>query len=203
MFEYAQPLHQLIEQLRKFPGIGQKSAQRLAFYILSLPPEEVEQLIEAITEVKKSLFYCSICNNITDVDPCLLCTDDRRNNEQLCVVEEPFNVASIEKTGIYHGRYHVLLGSLSPLKGIGPDELKLEKLINRLKIGQFKELIIATNPTAEGEATAALILQLVEDLPIKISRLAMGLPVGGDLDFADQQTIKKALEGRTEIKNKW
>lgn len=203
MFEYAQPLHQLIEQLRKFPGIGQKSAQRLAFYILSLPFEEVEQLIEAITEVKKNLFYCSICNNITDVDPCLLCTDDRRNNEQLCVVEEPFNVASIEKTGIYHGRYHVLLGSLSPLKGIGPDELKLEKLINRLKIGQFKELIIATNPTAEGEATAALILQLVEDLPIKISRLAMGLPVGGDLDFADQQTIKKALEGRTEIKNKW
>lgn len=203
MFEYAQPLHQLIEQLRKFPGIGQKSAQRLAFYILSLPLEEVERLIEAITEVKKGLFYCSICNNITDVDPCLLCTDDRRNNEQLCVVEEPFNVASIEKTGIYHGRYHVLLGSLSPLKGIGPDELRLEKLINRLKIGQFKELIIATNPTAEGEATAALILQLVEGLPIKISRLAMGLPVGGDLDFADQQTIKKALEGRTEIKNKW
>jgi len=203
MFEYAQPLHQLIEQLRKFPGIGQKSAQRLAFYILSLPPEEVERLIEAITEVKKGLFYCSICNNITDVDPCLLCTDDRRNNEQLCVVEEPFNVASIEKTGIYHGRYHVLLGSLSPLKGIGPDELRLEKLINRLKIGQFKELIIATNPTAEGEATAALILQLVEGLPIKISRLAMGLPVCGDLDFADQQTIKKALEGRTEIKNKW
>jgi len=200
MFEYAQPLHKLIEELRKFPGIGQKSAQRIAFYILSLPPEEVEQLLEAITEVKKNLFYCSVCNNITDVDPCLLCTDNQRNNEQLCVVEEPFNVASIEKTGIYHGRYHVLLGSLSPLRGIGPDELRLEKLVNRLKTGQFKELIIATNPTAEGEATAALILQLVEDLPIKISRLAMGLPVGGDLDFADQQTIKKALEGRTEIK---
>jgi recombination protein RecR len=200
MFEYAQPLHQLIEQLRKFPGIGQKSAQRLAFYILGLPAEDVEKLIEAITQVKNSLFYCSVCNNITQVDPCLLCTDSQRNDEQLCVVEEPFNVASIEKTGIYNGRYHVLLGSLSPLKGIGPDELSLEKLINRLKSGHFKELIIATNPTTEGEATAALILQLVNELPVKISRLAMGLPVGGDLDFADQLTIKKALEGRTEIK---
>ncbi|MBP6909023.1 MAG: recombination protein RecR [Candidatus Saccharicenans sp.] len=200
MFEYAQPLHQLIEQLRKFPGIGQKSAQRLAFYILGLPAEDVEKLLEAITQVKNSLFYCSVCNNITQVDPCLLCTDSQRNDEQLCVVEEPFNVASIEKTGIYNGRYHVLLGSLSPLKGIGPDELRLEKLINRLKNGHFKELIIATNPTTEGEATAALILQLVNELPVKISRLAMGLPVGGDLDFADQLTIKKALEGRTEIK---
>lgn len=200
MFEYAQPLHQLIEQLRKFPGIGQKSAQRLAFYILGLPAQDVERLIEAITQVKNSLFYCSVCNNITQVDPCLLCTDSQRNDEQLCVVEEPFNVASIEKTGIYNGRYHVLLGSLSPLKGIGPDELRLEKLINRLKSGHFKELIIATNPTTEGEATAALILQLVNELPVRISRLAMGLPVGGDLDFADQLTIKKALEGRTEIK---
>jgi recombination protein RecR len=200
MFEYAQPLHQLIEQLKKFPGIGQKSAQRLAFYILGLPAQDVERLIEAITQVKNSLFYCSVCNNITQVDPCLLCTDSQRNDEQLCVVEEPFNVASIEKTGIYNGRYHVLLGSLSPLKGIGPDELRLEKLINRLKSGHFKELIIATNPTTEGEATAALILQLVNELPIRMSRLAMGLPVGGDLDFADQLTIKKALEGRTEIK---
>ena len=200
MFEYAQPLHQLIEQLRKFPGIGQKSAQRLAFYILGLPAEDVEKLLEALTQVKTSLFYCSVCNNITQVDPCLLCTDSQRNDEQLCVVEEPFNVASIEKTGIYNGRYHVLLGSLSPLKGIGPDELRLEKLINRLKNGHFKELIIATNPTTDGEATAALILQLVNELPVKISRLAMGLPVGGDLDFADQLTIKKALEGRTEIK---
>ncbi|HAV41345.1 MAG: recombination mediator RecR [Candidatus Aminicenantales bacterium] len=200
MFEYAQPLHQLIEQLRKFPGIGQKSAQRLAFYILGLPAQDVERLIEAITQVKNSLFYCSVCNNITQVDPCLLCTDSQRNDEQLCVVEEPFNVASIEKTGIYNGRYHVLLGSLSPLKGIGPDELRLEKLINRLKSGHFKELIIATNPTTEGEATAALILQLVNELPVRMSRLAMGLPVGGDLDFADQLTIKKALEGRTEIK---
>lgn len=201
MFEYAKPLHDLIEQLRKFPGVGAKSAQRMAFYLLGLPQEEVNKLIEAITEVKKKIFYCSVCNNITDVDPCLLCTDPQRNNDQLCIVEEPFNVASIEKTGAYFGRYHVLQGSLSPIKGIGPDELRLEKLINRIKSGSFKEIIIATNPTAEGEATAVLIYRSLKDFPLKITRLAMGLPVGADLDFADQLTIKKALEGRTEIKN--
>lgn len=200
MFEYAKPLHDLIEQLRKFPGVGMKSAQRMAFYLLSLSQAEVDKLIEAITEVKKKIFYCSVCNNITHIDPCALCTDPQRNDEQLCVVEEPFNVASIEKTGIFTGRYHVLQGSLSPIKGIGPDELRLEKLVNRIKSGRFKELIIATNPTADGEATAVLIYQTLKDFPLKITRLAMGLPVGADLDFADQLTIKKALEGRTEIK---
>ncbi|MDI6844591.1 MAG: recombination mediator RecR [Candidatus Saccharicenans sp.] len=201
MFEYARPLHELIEQLRKFPGIGLKSAQRMAFYLLGLPAEEVDRLVQAINEVKSKIFYCSICNNITDVDPCLLCTDPRRNDEQLCVVEEPFNVASIEKTGVYSGRYHVLLGSLSPMKGIGPDELRLEKLVSRLKNGNFQEVIIATNPTMEGEATASLICQLLKDLPVRITRLAMGLPVGADLDYADQLTIRKALEGRTELKS--
>jgi recombination protein RecR len=201
MFEYAKPLHDLIEELRKFPGLGMKSAQRMTFYLLSLPQADVDRLIEAISEVKKNIFYCSVCNNITDIDPCALCTDQQRNDEQLCVVEEPFNVASIEKTGVFSGRYHVLLGSLSPLKGIGPDELKLEKLVNRLKTGKFKEVIIATSPTAEGEATAALIFQTIKDFRVKITRLAMGLPVGADLDFADQLTIKKALEGRTEIKS--
>ncbi len=201
MFEYARPLHELIEQLRKFPGIGLKSAQRMAFYLLALPAEEVDRLVQAINEVKSKIFYCSICNNITDVDPCLLCTDPRRNDEQLCVVEEPFNVASIEKTGVYSGRYHVLLGSLSPMKGIGPDELRLEKLVSRLKNGKFQEVIIATNPTMEGEATASLICQLLKDLPVRITRLAMGLPVGADLDYADQLTIRKALEGRTELKS--
>ncbi len=200
MFEYARPLHDLIEQLRKFPGIGLKSAQRMAFYLLGLPAEEAAELVRAIVEVKNKIFYCSVCNNITDVDPCLLCTDPRRNDEQLCLVEEPFNVASIEKTGIFSGRYHVLLGSLSPIKGIGPDELRLEKLVSRLKSGQFREVIIATNPTVEGEATASLICQVLRDMPVKITRLAMGLPVGADLDFADQLTIKKALEGRTELK---
>lgn len=200
MFEYARPLHDLIEQLRKFPGVGQKSAQRMAFYLLGLPAEEVAELVKAIVEVKNRISYCSVCNNITDVDPCLLCTDPRRNDEQLCVVEEPFNVASIEKTGIFTGRYHVLLGCLSPIKGVGPDELRLEKLVKRLQNGQFKEVIVATNPTVEGEATASLICQVLRDLPVKITRLAMGLPVGADLDFADQLTIKKALEGRTELK---
>ncbi len=200
MFEYARPLHDLIEQLRKFPGVGLKSAQRMAFYLLGLPAEEAAELVRAIVEVKNKIFYCSQCNNITDVDPCRLCTDPGRNDEQLCLVEEPFNVASIEKTGIFNGRYHVLLGSLSPIKGIGPDELRLEKLISRLKGGQFKEVIIATNPTVEGEATASLICQVLREMPVKITRLAMGLPVGADLDFADQLTIKKALEGRTELK---
>ncbi len=201
MFEYARPLHDLIERLRKFPGVGLKSAQRMAFYILSQPVEEAEELVKAITEVKNRIFYCSICNNITDIEPCSLCTDNHRNDEQLCVVEEPFNVASIEKTGIFAGRYHVLLGSLSPIKGIGPDELKLEKLIDRIRSGNFREVIIATNPTADGEATASFICQILKELPVKITKLAMGLPVGSDLDFADQQTIKKALEGRTLIKD--
>ncbi|MBC7349523.1 MAG: recombination protein RecR [Candidatus Aminicenantes bacterium] len=200
MFEYARPLHELIEHLRKFPGVGLKSAQRLAFHLLGLPSEEVAELVRTIVEVKNKIFYCSVCNNITDVDPCLLCTDRRRNDEQLCVVEEPFNVASIEKTGVFSGRYHVLLGSLSPIKGIGPDELRLEKLVSRIKNGQFQEVIIATNPTVEGEATASLICQVLREIPVKITRLAMGLPVGADLDFADQLTIKKALEGRTELK---
>lgn len=200
MFEYARPLHDLIEQLRKFPGVGLKSAQRMAFHLLGLPPEEAAELVRAILEVKNKIFYCSVCNNITDIDPCLLCTDPRRNDEQLCVVEEPFNVASIEKTGIFSGRYHVLLGSLSPIKGIGPDELRLEKLVNRLRHSQFREVIIATNPTVEGEATASLICQVLRETAVKITRLAMGLPVGADLDFADQLTIKKALEGRTELK---
>lgn len=200
MFEYARPLHDLIEQLRKFPGVGLKSAQRMAFYLLGLSSEEAAELVRAIVEVKNRIFYCSVCNNITDVDPCLLCTDPRRSDEQLCVVEEPFNVASIEKTGIFSGRYHVLLGSLSPIKGIGPDELRLEKLISRLRSGKYREVIIATNPTVEGEATASLICQVLREMPVKITRLAMGLPVGADLDFADQLTIKKALEGRTELK---
>ncbi|MCI4445808.1 MAG: recombination protein RecR [Candidatus Aminicenantes bacterium] len=201
MFEYARPLHDLIEQLRRFPGLGVKSAQRIAFYLLSLPQSDVEQLIKTIDEVKHKIFYCSVCNNITDSDPCVLCTDPRRNDEQLCIVEEPFNVASIEKTGFFSGRYYVLLGSLSPIRGVGPDELRLEKLVNRIKTGKFKEVIIATNPTSEGEATANLIYQMLKNFPLKITRLAMGLPVGADLDFADQLTIKKALEGRTEIKD--
>jgi recombination protein RecR len=200
MFDYAQPLHQLIEELRKIPGIGAKTAQRIAFHILGLPQEDADRLAESIREVKKRIFYCSVCNNITHVDPCQICSDEERSNEYLCIVEEPYNISSIEKTGIYHGRYHVLLGTLAPLRGIGPDELRLEKLIQRVDKGNFQEIIIATNPTAEGEATALFLVRMLNAYPVKLTRLAMGLPVGSDLDFADQVTIKKALEGRTELK---
>ncbi len=200
MFDYAQPLHLLIEELKRIPGIGAKTAQRIAFYLLSLPQEDADRLAESIREVKRRIFYCSVCNNITHVDPCLLCADSNRSDDLLCIVEEPYNISSIEKTGIFHGRYHVLLGALAPLKGMGPDELRLEKLTERVEKGAFKEIIIATNPTAEGETTAIYIVRILKNFPIKLTRLAMGLPVGSDIDFADQVTIKKALEGRTELK---
>jgi len=200
MSDYAQPLHQLIEELKRIPGIGSKTAQRIAFYILGLPQEEAERLALAVLEVKKRVFHCSICNNITHVDPCALCTDEERSADALCIVEEPYNISSIEKTGIYHGRYHVLLGTLAPLRGVGPDELRLDKLVRRVEEGQFREIIIATNPTAEGEATALYLAKVLKNHRVKLTRLAMGLPVGSDIDFADQVTIKKALEGRTELK---
>ena len=201
MFEYAQPLHDLIEELRKIPGVGAKTAQRMAFHILGLPQAEADHLAEAIREAKRKIFYCSVCNNITHVDPCLICSDASRSDDALCLVEEPFNIASIEKTGVYHGRYHVLLGALSPLKGMGPDELRIGKLVKRVEGGAFREIIIATNPTVEGEATALYVLKLLKDFGIKMTRLAMGLPVGSDIDFADQVTIAKALEGRIELKD--
>lgn len=194
------PLNRLIEEIKKIPGIGAKSAQRIAFYLIGQPEEDVNQLTEAIQSAKHKIFYCSVCNALTHVDPCIHCTKDVSDEEILCVVEEPFNIASIEKAGIFHGRYHVLLGALSPLKGVGPDELKTEKLIERMKNGKFKEIIIATNPTVEGEATALYLAKLLKEFGAKITRLAMGLPVGSDLDYADQVTIKKALEGRREFK---
>jgi recombination protein RecR len=200
MFEFAQPLHDLIEELRRIPGIGAKTAQRIAFYFLGLPAEDTDRLAEAIREAKRKIFTCSRCNSITHVDPCQICTDPQRSDEALCIVEEPFNIASIERTGAFNGRYHVLLGALSPLKGRGPDELRLGKLTKRLEEGAFKEIIIATNPTVEGEATALYLLRELKPYGLRVTRLAMGLPVGSDLDFADQVTIKKALEGRTELK---
>ena len=200
MFEYAQPLHDLIEELRRLPGVGMKSAQRMAFHLLGLPQEEADRLAEAIRDARRKVFYCSVCNNITHVDPCELCTDPHRSDGELCVVEEPFNVSSIERTGVFHGRYHVLLGTLSPLKGKGPDELRLEKLTRRLEAGTFHEVILATNPTVEGEATALYLVKILKDFKVRVTRLAMGLPVGSDIDFADQVTIRKALEGRTEMR---
>jgi recombination protein RecR len=200
MFEYAEPLHELIEELKRIPGIGAKTAQRMAFYFLGLPQEDADRLAEAIREAKRKIFYCSVCNNITHVDPCRMCTDPHRQDDILCVVEEPFNISSIEKTGAYRGRYYVLLGALSPLKGMGPDELRLEKFLKMIEAGKFLEVIVATNPTVDGEATALYLVKLLKGIDIRITRLAMGLPVGSDLDFADQVTIKKALEGRTELK---
>lgn len=200
MFEQTHPLNRLIEELKRIPGIGAKSAQRIAFYLTKLPLEEVESLAGAIQDAKKNTFYCSVCNSMTHIDPCGYCSDKSRSDEILCVVEEPFNISSIEKTGIFNGRYHVLLGTLSPLKGVGPDELKTEKLVKRIKKGEFKEIIIATNPTVEGESTAHYIARILKDFSVKMTRLAMGLPVGSDIDYADQVTIKKAVEGRTEIK---
>lgn len=200
MFEYAQPLNRLIEELKKIPSIGAKTAQRIAFYLLSVPLDEANSLADSIKEMKTSLFYCSVCNNITHIEPCRYCTDSGRNDELLCVVEEPYNISSIEKTGAFNGRYHVLLGTLAPLKGMGPEDLKIEKLAARLEKGRVKEIIIATNPTADGETTAHFLVRALKDYHVKITRLAMGLPVGSDIDFADQVTIKKALEGRTELK---
>lgn len=200
MKEYAQPLNRLIEELKKIPSIGAKTAQRIAFYILELSQEDVDNLADVIREAKLKIAYCSLCNNITHIDPCQYCNDSERDDDVLCVVEEPFNIPSIEKTGIYNGRYHVLLGTLSPLEGVGPDELKTEMLIKRIKEGNFKEVIIATNPTVEGEATAFYLAKILKDFNIKLTRLALGLPVGSDIDYADQVTIKRALEGRTEIK---
>jgi recombination protein RecR len=200
MFDYAQPLQRLIEELKRIPGIGAKTAQRIAFHILGLPQEDADRLAESIRTAKKQVFYCSVCNNLTQADPCPLCADGQRDPDTLCIVEEPFNISSIEKTGIYNGRYHVLLGTLAPLRGIGPDELRLEKVVERVESGGFKEIIIATNPTAEGEATAHYLARLLKDRGVRLTRLAMGLPVGSDLDFADQVTIRKSLEGRTELK---
>jgi len=201
MLRQDHPLNRLIDEVKKIPSIGAKTAQRIAFYIIGLPQEDSDRLADAIKDAKRKTFYCSICNSLTHVDPCYYCSESNRDDNLLCVVEEPFNINSIEKSGIYNGRYHVLLGALSPLKGIGPDELKIESLTRRIKEGHFKEVIIATNPTVDGEATALYLAKVLKGFNIRLTRLAMGLPVGSDIDFADQVTIKKALEGRTELRD--
>ncbi len=201
MFEWAEPLNKLINELKKIPGIGAKSAQRISFYILKAPEDDVKALSEAIRDVKEKLRYCSVCYNITDSDPCRICSDDKRDEGIICVVEEPYNVSAIEKTEKFKGKYHVLGGTISPLQGRGPESLKIEQLLKRVNSGKVKEVIIATNPTVEGEATSQYIIQLLKPLGIKISRLAIGIPVGSDIDFADQVTIARALEGRLEIKD--
>ncbi len=192
------PLARLIEQLQRLPGIGPKGAQRLAFHLLKTPREETERLVEAVRDVKERVTYCSVCNNITDVDPCAFCASDRRDHDVICVVEEPQNVTAIEKTREFAGVYHVLMGALSPLQGIGPDDLKIKGLLARVS-GGAKEVILATNPNVEGEATAIYLARLLKPLGVKVTRIAMGVPVGSDLEYADEITMHKALEGRREV----
>jgi recombination protein RecR len=192
------PLLRLIEQLQRLPSIGPKSAQRLAFHILKTPREEVDGLADAMRDVKERVTYCSVCHNITDTDPCGFCSNDARDQRVICVVEEPQNVAAIEKTREFRGVYHVLLGALSPLQGIGPDDLKIATLLARVN-GGASEVILATNPNVEGEATAIYLARLLKPLGVKVTRIAMGVPVGSDLEYADEVTMHKALEGRREV----
>ena len=192
------PLLRLIEELQRLPGIGPKSAQRLAFHLLKTPRETTERLIDAVRDVKERVTYCSICNNITDVDPCPFCSSADRDQRVICVVEEPENVTAIEKTRDFKGIYHVLMGALSPLQGVGPDDLKIKSLLARVDHG-VAEVILATNPNVEGEATAIYLARLLKPLGVKVTRIAMGVPVGSDLEYADEVTMHKALEGRREV----
>jgi recombination protein RecR len=193
-----EPLIHLIEELQRLPGIGPKGAQRLAFHILRTPREQTERLVDAVREVKERVTYCSVCNNITDIDPCAFCSSDARDHRVICVVEEPQNVSAVEKTREFKGVYHVLMGALSPLQGIGPDDLKIKSLLARLS-GGVSEIILATNPNVEGEATAIYLARLLKPLGVRVTRIAMGVPVGGDLEYTDEVTMHKALEGRREV----
>ena len=192
-------LQELVEQLKQLPGVGAKSAQRLAFHILKTPREEIERLADAMRDVKDHVTYCSICSNITDVDPCFFCTNAGRDGRVICVVEEPENVAAVEKTRDFKGKYHVLMGALSPLQGIGPDDLKVRELLMRVGAGTVEEVILATNPNVEGEATAIYLAKLLKPLGVRVTRIAMGVPVGSDLEYADEFTMHKAMEGRREV----
>ena len=188
----------LIEELQRLPGIGPKGAQRLAFHMLRTPREQTERLVDALRDVKERVTYCSVCNNITDVDPCAFCTGDGRDASIICVVEEPQNVSAIEKSRDFKGTYHVLMGALSPLQGIGPDDLKIKGLLARVNNG-VSEIILATNPNVEGEATAIYLARLLKPLGVKVTRIAHGLPMGGDVEYADGVTLSRALEGRREM----
>ncbi len=194
-----EPLTRLIEELERLPGIGRKSAQRLAFHVLRSPREDAERLSEALRDVKDRVTHCSVCNSITDVDPCTCCGDDARDHRVICVVEEPQNVNVIEKTREFKGTYHVLMGAISPLQGVGPDQLKIRGLLARVAEHQVEEVILATNPNVEGEATAIYLARLLKPLGVRVTRIAMGVPVGSDLEYADEVTMNKAMEGRREV----
>jgi recombination protein RecR len=199
MADIAEPVNRLIDQFKKLPGIGGKSAQRLAFFVLKMDAASANELAEAILEVKRTIRRCSVCNNLTDVDPCSFCTHPGRSDRVLCIVEESNNILPMEKTHEFNGRYHVLMGSISPLKGVSPEQLGIPSLLQRLQGGSIEEVIVATNPNVEGETTALYLSRLIKPLGVRVTRLALGLPVGGDLEYADEVTLAKALEGRREL----
>ena len=199
MAKFAEPMTRLIDELKKLPGVGSKSAQRLAFHILRASDDDATGLADAIRDVKAKLHLCSICNNITDVDPCVYCSNPTRNQRLVCVVEEPTNIAAIEKTRHFNGVYHVLHGSLSPLHGVGPEHLRIKNLEKRVESGEVDEVILATNPTVEGEATAVYLSQALRRPKVKITRIATGIPVGSDIEYADEVTMLKSIEGRREL----
>jgi len=194
-----EPLTRLIDQLQRLPGIGRKSAQRLAFHVLKGTREDADRLSSAIRDVKEQVTYCSTCNSVTDADPCGVCADPSRNARLICVVEEPQNVMAIDRARDYNGLYHVLMGALSPLHGIGPGDLRIKSLLTRVDAGGVEEIILATNPNVEGEATAIYLARLLKPLGVRVTRIAMGVPVGSDLEYADDVTVHKAMEGRREV----
>jgi recombination protein RecR len=193
------PLAELAAALQRLPGIGARSAQRLSFHVLKAPREEVDRLCAAMQTVKDRVTYCSVCNNITEVDPCGYCTSPDRDGRLICVVEQPENVSSVEKTRGFRGRYHVLMGAIAPLQGVGPDDLRIKELLSRVGGGGVEEIIVATNPTVEGEATALYLARLLKPLGVRVMRIAMGVPVGADLDYTDEFTMSKAMEGRRQM----
>lgn len=204
MLDYSEPVAKLIDEFKRLPGIGHKSAQRLAFYILRRPQAEVDNFADSLREVKQKIVFCANCNNLTDVDPCLYCANPRRDRSVVCIVEEPYNLVAVEKTRSFKGLYHVLHGTLSPMRGIGPDELMLANLLPRMRPEnnqgiEIKEIIVATNPTTEGEATANYIARLLKPLGVMVTRIAMGMPVGSDLEFVDEVTMDRALANRHAI----
>ena len=199
MSNFVLPVAKLIEEFSKLPGIGKKTAQRLAFYILNSKEDDAIHLAEAIIEAKKRTRYCSICSNITDVDPCNICTSPKRDKKVICVVEDPRDIVAMERTREYNGLYHVLHGAISPMEGIGPEDIKIKELLTRLQKEDIDEIIMATNPNIEGEATSMYISKIVKPLEVKVTRIAHGVPVGGDLEYADEVTLAKALEGRREL----
>lgn len=199
MSRYAEPMARLIEELKKLPGVGTKSAQRYAFHILRASDEDAERLANAVQQLKASLRLCSVCNNVTDVDPCAYCANPARNHRLVCVVEEPTNIAAIERTRGYHGVYHVLHGTLSPLHGVGPDQLRSRTLVERAERGEIDEIIVATSPTLEGEATATWLADALRPLRVQVTRIATGVPAGSDIEYADEVTMARAIEGRRSL----